>query len=558
MLVKQQYVQTKTEQKLQALENAISTLRKKSDYLNQRQSDILQRQQDLKTNQLDDSGSKVKYSEQIHLNVGGTDMHVLRETLTLIQGSRLELLFCGRWDDSLLRDEQGRIFLDLDPFYFNRILEYLYILKISKYENATKNTNKPKNIDVNKNSPITRTINSDVHEGPEWPTFSNSYDQKVFDLYMNLFRLKKREDEKKSDSSSTKPSSNEMLYQTAGYWKDLVNSLKKKVGDLCELMFSLEEQDELALKQTRSSSTVSKKVVQGNLGNIYPRSATSFRNESISKRSGFYEDLIYSFKQEQEELDQVEKKLDELERKLSEEEAFVSYFTTTMKQVPKSGEANDDTLSFTSISSFDLDSSSSSASSLESSSEFIKGKNSDPKDEILNLWIDGDIIATKKSSMSVCKGSRLAQNFGSTDWMKKHSFKNENGVKVVLMEHSSVFKLLINQLRLRAMGVAGSELPTIKRGNMPLLERVINTYFANKEDFVLGEPQSESLILQSRSFFSKWVKEVKKKFVPDQTKDATGIYFPNMAVEKVNVIFAGIVLGVAIIILFFFQGFSVW
>ena len=73
-----------------------------------------------------------KCSDKMHLNVGGTDMHALRETLTLINGSHLEVLFSGRWENKLLRDKKGRIFLDLDACYFKKIMEYLYSMKANK------------------------------------------------------------------------------------------------------------------------------------------------------------------------------------------------------------------------------------------------------------------------------------------------------------------------------------------------------------------------------------------------------------------------------------------
>ena len=70
----------------------------------------------------------------IHLNVGGSEMFATRDTLTAIKGSRIEALFAGEWDEHLLRDEKGRIFMDLDPSLFEKILEYLSTAKISGEE----------------------------------------------------------------------------------------------------------------------------------------------------------------------------------------------------------------------------------------------------------------------------------------------------------------------------------------------------------------------------------------------------------------------------------------
>ena len=65
-------------------------------------------------------------------NVRGTELFARRDTLTVVKGSRLEALFSGRWKNQLLRDESGRVFMDVDPSMFKKILEYLYMVKISE------------------------------------------------------------------------------------------------------------------------------------------------------------------------------------------------------------------------------------------------------------------------------------------------------------------------------------------------------------------------------------------------------------------------------------------
>ncbi len=69
--------------------------------------------------------------EILHLNVGGTEMFTSRQTLTAVKGSNLAELFSGHVDDQLLRDDKGRIFLDLDPLVFVKVIEYLQAVKIS-------------------------------------------------------------------------------------------------------------------------------------------------------------------------------------------------------------------------------------------------------------------------------------------------------------------------------------------------------------------------------------------------------------------------------------------
>eukprot|EP01083_Nonionella_stella_P166507 556890_1 len=118
-----------TNQKLKALEADILNLRQTSQVSAQRHSFLLKRQHDLT---LQHGGSHAQPSDIIKLNIGGKKMRVLRETLTLVKGSRLEVLFSGRWESKLLRDDEGCVFLDLDPCYFTKIMEYLYLIKVQK------------------------------------------------------------------------------------------------------------------------------------------------------------------------------------------------------------------------------------------------------------------------------------------------------------------------------------------------------------------------------------------------------------------------------------------
>ncbi|CAJ1424266.1 unnamed protein product [Effrenium voratum] len=62
----------------------------------------------------------------VQLNVGGHLFTTKRRTLLMApEGSLLHSMFCGRWEDSLPRDEQTRIFLDFTPMLFETVLSYL-------------------------------------------------------------------------------------------------------------------------------------------------------------------------------------------------------------------------------------------------------------------------------------------------------------------------------------------------------------------------------------------------------------------------------------------------
>lgn len=69
-------------------------------------------------------GAKLK--KKLKLNVGGTEFKgVKRETLCAVPESHLAELFSGRWEERLLRDSKGRIFLDVNPESFGKILTLL-------------------------------------------------------------------------------------------------------------------------------------------------------------------------------------------------------------------------------------------------------------------------------------------------------------------------------------------------------------------------------------------------------------------------------------------------
>jgi hypothetical protein len=64
--------------------------------------------------------------KKLKLNIGGTIFSgVKRETLCAVPESHLAQLFSGRWEERLLRDSKGRIFLDVHPECFGKILSFL-------------------------------------------------------------------------------------------------------------------------------------------------------------------------------------------------------------------------------------------------------------------------------------------------------------------------------------------------------------------------------------------------------------------------------------------------
>lgn len=39
-------------------------------------------------------------------------------------------MFSGRWEDKLERDTDGRVFLDYNPYCFEKILDFLWALQV--------------------------------------------------------------------------------------------------------------------------------------------------------------------------------------------------------------------------------------------------------------------------------------------------------------------------------------------------------------------------------------------------------------------------------------------
>ena len=96
--------------------------------LNERHHDLVSRRAALAK---EHGGANTKPSDIIKLDVRGHVLFARRDTLTIVKGSRLEALFSGRWENRLLRNSKGAVCIDVDIDIFKKILEYLYMVKIS-------------------------------------------------------------------------------------------------------------------------------------------------------------------------------------------------------------------------------------------------------------------------------------------------------------------------------------------------------------------------------------------------------------------------------------------
>jgi hypothetical protein len=116
------------ESHLQDLNNKISALDNRETILNERVQELNRKKHEIAQA---NGNLNVTDEDLVEINAGGKIVVAKRSTLTQIQGSRIEALFSGRWDNKVMRDCHGRIFLDIDPTCFQAIVDYLNEMTIS-------------------------------------------------------------------------------------------------------------------------------------------------------------------------------------------------------------------------------------------------------------------------------------------------------------------------------------------------------------------------------------------------------------------------------------------
>ncbi len=365
----------KTDQHLEdsekKIDDALSDLREKGQALIARHDSILKRKRYLNEK---DGESHVRGADMMKLNVGGKTMKIRRDTLSIIKGSRLENLFSGAWDERLLRDENSSIFMDIDPVIFNKIIEYLYLVKTVRAREEV----------------------DDLF--PELPEVHP--DQKsVFDAYIKFFRL--------------------------------------RGGPIVE--------DDIDATIDINVSTTS--------------CATQSSVESTHSK---HEHVLDSLKKEEETLVAFEENLRKMEKKLEVEEDFFAFFTDARET---GGE-------YVSVYSCDDKDGEGSLETRTGSDEEAV----DSESTLVKLWLDGEIITVKHSTLCIYKQSLLAKLFSNEEWIKEHMFKNESGEGVIIVEQPpTIFKAIISKLRLCAMLRPNDEFPDIvlsSKEDMKMLDRV--------------------------------------------------------------------------------------
>jgi len=125
--------------------------------------------------------------------------------------------------------------------------------------------------------------------------------------------------------------------------------------------------------------------------------------------------------------------LDGIEKKLAVEESFVASFT---KGNPRNGSDEN-----TSSGSLNDESDSSRLEGCESDKILVdipnatkKRKLHDEDFSIMNLYVSGEVLAVKMSTLCSDPASKLAQNLSDKAWLQEHDVKTENGKRCHLVE----------------------------------------------------------------------------------------------------------------------------
>lgn len=110
----------KREAELKRREEEISDLQ---DSLKQREEELQMAEEEF-SNEAAKAYGATKPDDIITLNISGTKHQVLRSTLCYVQGSLLASMFSGRWDDNLVKDDQGFFFIDQPYEHFKALLDF--------------------------------------------------------------------------------------------------------------------------------------------------------------------------------------------------------------------------------------------------------------------------------------------------------------------------------------------------------------------------------------------------------------------------------------------------
>jgi len=113
------------------------TQRKKMKLL-QEETDKIQKEKDRMDSVVD---ANISDDDIIEIDAGGRIIRVLRSTLTLFPDTLFSYMFSGRWEKSLKRNKDGRVFIDEDSQLIEIIINFL---RMKKREDPSKPIESPK------------------------------------------------------------------------------------------------------------------------------------------------------------------------------------------------------------------------------------------------------------------------------------------------------------------------------------------------------------------------------------------------------------------------------
>ena len=335
---------------IESLEASMLKVNEEILALKKRREELKTRQEALSPQMVD--SSNVRASDIIKMSICGCVLFARRDTLTCVKGSRLEALYSGSWDNQLLKDENGRVFMDFDPDVFKKILEYLYIIKISSNENDGTST----------------STSEEKHKFPPRPTLEFAASSQLLEQYIKCFGL-------------ALPKNNNQL-----------------------------------LVDAKSPPLKKVKVECSNIAN-----------------QGDQKCIIES----------VNADLDEVEKFLDAEECFFSAFMDNEK---KESNLNTNTNSSDTLGSDAV------IEDNDSSTNLITSAHTGRVPSILNLFLNGEIVTVKRSTLCYDSDSKLAQDFSNDAWVNENTVATEDGKVCVLIEQPAFnFKTFLNHMQLKSI-----------------------------------------------------------------------------------------------------------
>lgn len=230
-----QQEQTRAEDELKLkLKNMQDEHKRTYDWSKQKSKDLENRYNDLAARHdalaAEHGGEDAKPTDIIALNICGQNTFARRDTLTAVEGSRLEALFSGRWEDQLLRDSDGRVVMDVDEYVFKKILEFLYMVKISS------------------------------DDTPPLPSIDESH-RSAFDAYVDFFAVRGRKDDTSTHAVSDSGNSTNTSSS-----KDLSKAQKALVATMTDELDKIEKRLEAEESFVASFTTTVKNKGSSSLG----------------------------------------------------------------------------------------------------------------------------------------------------------------------------------------------------------------------------------------------------------------------------------------------------